>query len=154
MNNYGVTPALLAFIKRFEGCVLHAYHDQAGILTIGWGTTHYTDGKPVQPGDVITQQTADLLLAHDAQRSVNLVNFRVKVPINANMFIALTDFEYNTGGLIISTLLREVNAGDFHTAAEWFAPWNKITVDGKKVECEDLTKRRAAEAQLFLTPIN
>lgn len=154
MNNYGVTPALLAFIKKFEGCVLHAYHDKAGVLTIGWGATFYTDGSPVKQSDVITQQTADLLLAHHVQLAVNVVNFRVKVPISANMFIALVDFEYNTGALIISTLLKEVNAGDFHTAAEWFAPWNKITVDGKKVECEDLTLRRAAEAKLFLTPIN
>ncbi len=74
----------------------------------------------------------------------------VKVPLTANQLGALTSFAYNlgSGALASSTLLKLLNAGDYAGAAAQFARWNKAR--GKTLA--GLTKRRAAEAALFLKP--
>jgi lysozyme len=61
---------------------------------------------------------------------------------------ALVSFAYNVGvgALGSSTLLRLLNAGDHAGAAAQFGRWNKA--GGKALA--GLTKRRAAEAALFV----
>jgi lysozyme len=49
-------------IKSEEGCVLHAYPDQGGKWTAGYGIIEYPDGTPVKKGDTLTQERADELL--------------------------------------------------------------------------------------------
>ena len=44
----------LAFIKKFEGCLLKAYEDAVGMWTIGYG---HTSG--VFKGQVITKEKAE-----------------------------------------------------------------------------------------------
>jgi len=64
-------------------------------------------------------------------------------------------FTYNEGTYALkeSTLLRKLNAKDYHGAAEQFLVWDKITDphSGQKVACDTLTKRRATERHLFLS---
>ena len=48
-------------LKHFEGCRLKAYKCSAGVWTIGYGNTRYTNGDRIKEGDVITQQEADKL---------------------------------------------------------------------------------------------
>ena len=129
----------------FESCELIGYPDKLrnNIPTIGWGHT----GPNVVVGMQITQQQADDLLASDIQWAANVVNATVKVPINQNIFDALTDFVYNvgSGNWANSTLLALLNKGDFVNAALQFERWDHA--NGQVIA--GLLRRREAEAQLF-----
>ncbi|MGN7124375.1 lysozyme [Methylorubrum thiocyanatum] len=138
-------------IAEFEGCKLTAYKCPAGIWTIGVGHTSAA-GKPVvKSGMRITQAEADDILARDLVRFENAVARVVEVPLNQNQFDALVSFAFNLGegALASSTLLKKLNAGDYTGAADQFARWNKV---GPKV-LAGLTRRRAAEADLFRRPV-
>lgn len=95
----------------------------------------------------ITQAEADAYLEKDVQHAVNCVNRVVTAEVNQNQFDALVDFTFNfgCGALTSSTLLREVNAGNFENAAAEFARWRFV----KKVESKGLIRRRTANAALF-----
>lgn len=140
----------LAFIREKEAFRANAYQDQAGVWTIGYGTTRI-NGKPVQPGMTITKEQALQYKAHDIARFERAVNKLVKVPISQNEFDALVSFAYNVGegkgGLATSTLLKKLNAGDRQGAAEEFKKWNKT---GGQVS-QGLVNRRKAEMELFTT---
>lgn len=135
-------------IKSFEGCYLKAYKCPAGVWTIGWGTTEPIDGVKPHEGMVITQKQADELLIKNLKGYENAVNKYVTYSINQNQFDALVSFAYNcgNGALKTSTLLKKLNAGDVHGAANEFLRWNKA--NGKVLN--GLTRRREAERKLFL----
>lgn len=78
---------------------------------------------------------------------------------NENELAAMTSLAYNIGigrdlpggpaGFRTSTVLRAHNRGDKQSAARAFALWNRAG----GVEMAGLTRRRAAEAALYLTPV-
>lgn len=147
-------------IKRFEGLVLTAYRDKVGIWTIGYGNTFYEGGKPVKMGDKITKSRAEQLLQFVVKDFSKHVSSLVKAPLRQSQFDALVSFAYNVGldidadpvaeGLGDSTLLKMINAnpGNPMIRAE-FLKWNKITVNGRKVVLDGLTRRRRAEGNLY-----
>jgi lysozyme len=136
----------LELVKHFEGFYLTAYKDPVGIYTIGYGHTGLThqDGT-VYPGRKITKAEAEQLLKHDMGKFESRVTELVKVPLNDNQFSALVSFDFNTGGLGKSTLLKKLNAGDYSGAKQEFTKW--IYAGGKKLT--GLVRRRNAEAALF-----
>ncbi len=164
-----INQAGLDLIKGFEGIPdgdpttvnLDPYLDPVGIWTIGWGHairdgSAFLRGKEnkkrafaLYPGGLTLQQ-AEALLRADLLDSCRDVQALVKVKVNDNQFAALVSFAYNcgTGNLARSTLLRLLNAGDATGAAAEFGKWNK---SGGKV-LAGLTRRRAAEADLFKAP--
>ena len=151
LSNQGIT-----LIKSFEGLRLSAYRDVAGIWTIGYGSTRYHDGKPVKPGDKLAdEQQADALFSNTLGQYEDAVNQYVKVPLTQSQFDALVSFTYNegTGALKQSTLLKKLNEKDYHSAADQFLVWNKITSPrtGEKEVCTDLSVRRRQERQLFIS---
>lgn len=133
----------IKLIKQFEGCKLTAYKCPAGVWTIGYGHT-----AGVKQGQKISQAQADIYLKSDLKTFENAVNSCVKVSINRYQFDALVSFAYNcgAGALKTSTLLKKLNKKDFTGASKEFSKWNKA--NGKVLN--GLTKRRAAEAELFL----
>ena len=133
----------LSIIRQFEGCKLKAYICPAGVWTIGWGRT-----TNVKLGDICSQEQADKWLVQEYDAFEKKVRALVKVPVTANQLGALVSFAYNigTGALGSSTLLKKLNAGDYVGAAGQFARWDKA---GGRI-LAGLTKRRAAEAALFL----
>ncbi len=138
LNNGGIT-----FIKNFESCRLSSYKDSKGVWTVGWGHT----GKDVDSSTTFTQMQADIAFVNDASKAVNAVNNLVKQIISQNEFNALVSFVYNVGegNFKSSTLLKELNNGNYVAAANEFPKWNHsggIVVNG-------LTKRRLAEKSLF-----
>lgn len=144
-----INEAGLNLLKQFEGCVLHAYPDPGtggDPWTIGYGHT----GPEVKPGLVITQAQADALLCGDLSGVEQFVNDHVTHSLTPNQFSALVSFTYNVGegAFEDSTLLRLVNQGNIAAAAQQFARW---TYGGGR-QLPGLVRRRAAEAQLFLTP--
>ena len=132
-------------IKRFEGCRLTAYKPVAAEqhYTIGYG--HY--GADVKKGQTITQAQAEKLLKNDLVRYENHVKQYVKFSMNQNQFDALVSFCYNCGVRSLQTLVRNRQPA---TVAEKMLLYNK---DTSGVVLAGLTKRRQAEWQLFLTPV-
>ncbi|MGB0844468.1 MAG: lysozyme [Alphaproteobacteria bacterium] len=147
---YSISAKGLALVKEFEGLYLDAYLDPVGIWTIGYGNT----GPEAYQGNKISRRRADELLAQDMFEFEQAVLSLVRVPLNPNQFDALVSFAFNVGeyGLQKSTLLRLLNSGNYAGAAKEFHRWNKGTIGGEKVVLRGLTRRRAAEANLFLSP--
>ena len=138
-------------IKRFEGLELEAYQDIAGIWTIGYGHI-----ETARPGMRISEAEAETLLQRDLKPREQAVGRLVSVDLNQNEFDALVSFVYNVGvnAFRRSTARRRLNSGDRIGAADALTWWNKATVGGVLREVTGLTRRRAAERALFLTPAN
>jgi lysozyme len=136
----------LDLVKHFEGLYLKAYKDPVGIWTIGHGHTglQHMDGT-VYPGRVITKAEAERLLRYDMNQFERRVEAFAKVALNDNQFAALVSFDFNTGGLGKSTLLKKLNAGDYQGARAEFGKWTR---GGGRV-LPGLVRRRKAEAALF-----
>ena len=132
----------MSLIKKFEGCELEAYKCAAGVWTIGYGST-----KGVKEEDTLTQEEADNLLLHEMQEYEGYINDLVKAPLEQNQFDALVSWVFNLGpaNLKASTMLKFLNAGDYHLIPSQIKRWNKA---GGKV-LEGLIRRREAEALLF-----
>ena len=143
----------LTIIKRWEGCKLTAYQDVAGVWTVGWGTTVIA-GKPVQPGQTITQAEADALLEQGvrAKGAQVLGLLPMAAEWKPNQTAAIVSFTYNVGAgaLEDSTLRKRLLAGEdpAKAVAEELPRWNKA--GGNVVE--GLVRRRADEVKLFGAP--
>lgn len=142
----------IELIKQFEGLELEAYQDIAGVWTIGYGHT----GPDVEPGMRISEREAEELLRRDLTPREQAVDNLTSVELNQNEFDALVSFVYNVGidAYRRSTARRRLNKGNRTEAAEALTWWNKATVGGVLREVAGLTRRRAAERALFLTPVN
>jgi lysozyme len=142
----------LELITKFEGCRLEAYLDINSIPVIGYGINRYPNGQKVQLGNKITQQQADAFLKLECDKVAEEVSQLVSgIPLNQNQFDALVSFSYNfgSGALAESTLLKKLKSNDFAGAASEFDRWVKGTVNGEKVTLEGLVKRRKEERALF-----
>jgi len=137
-------------IKEFEGYSGTAYVCPAGVVTIGFGSTRYQDGRPVRMGDTITRPDAEALLAHDLQRFEQAVERLITCELWQSAFDASVSFTYNVGegALETSTYRRRLNAGeDRCTVARQELPkWVK-GANGEPLP--GLVRRRDAEVELF-----
>lgn len=142
VNNLFYSKDGLRLTELFEGDVLSAYQDQRGIWTIGYGHT-----AGVRPGQTITQEEAEQFLAEDIQAAAHFVNRVVQVKLEQGQFDALVDFAFNVGitNFRNSTLLKEVNEGNFREALAQFNLWDHC---GGVVNA-GLLRRRQAEAAEF-----
>lgn len=133
------------------GPALTPYLCPAGVLTIGYGRT-----KGVKPGDRLPSKVyAEIMLDEDLLAYAAEVDELVgSAPTSQHERAALTSLNYNIGkgAFAKSTVLRLHKAGDKAGAARAFAMWNKASVGGHLVEMPGLTRRRAAETALYLTP--
>lgn len=137
-------------VKRWEGLKLTAYPDpgsrDGNPWTIGYG--HTSDGfMKVHKGLKITEKQAEAALVRDLNETAAEIERLVKVPLTDNQFGALVSFAFNVGvgAFAKSTLLRQLNTGNYGAVPAQLARWNKN--DGKVMA--GLTNRRAAEAGLW-----
>ena len=139
-----LSPAGLELLKKFEGFRSHVYHDAAGLLTIGYG--HRLLNPASFPSGVSEPQAAEIL-AVDVRDAEQAVERLVKVPLTQGQFDALVDFTFNLGQgrLMISTLLKLLNAGDYAAAGEQLLAWDKVN----GVALPGLRDRRQAELALW-----
>jgi len=142
----------LPLIRRFEGLALEAYLDPVGVVTIGYGTTHYPDGRPVQLGDRISAAWAEQLLVHSLERDYAPALFEAIPPVrfySPMQQAALISFTYNvgSGALRSSSLRRRLLAGDDpqEVISDELPRWCR----GGDRELPGLVRRRAAELALF-----
>lgn len=151
-----------ALIKEFEGyhkkladgrCT--TYKCPAGVNTIGYGTTKYSNGKAVQMGDIITQDEALFEMTHEMNKiCAPAIAKHVKVPLTQGQYDALVSFIFNCGAGAFSgsTLLQLLNLGKYVEAGDQLLRWNKA--EGQVLD--GLTRRREQERALFLSgkPVN
>lgn len=123
-------------IKKFEGCVLHAYKDPIGKWTIGYGHT-----VGVKDGQWITQKQADTFLKNDLVIYENGV-IKTGLKTNQHQFDALVSFAYNCGVGSLKTLL---NGRTMNEVSKALLLYNKA---GGRV-LQGLVNRRKAEKVLF-----
>ena len=136
-------------IKSFEGVKNKAYKDSVGIWTVGIGFIT-VDGAKVNESTTLTNDQIKEQFFKQITKYENAVNNNVKSTLNQNQFDALVSFTFNLGegSLKSSTLLKKVNVNPADaTIANEFAKWDKA--GGKQIA--GLTKRRAAEAKLYLS---
>ena len=147
-----MAPAL-EIIKEFEGLELEAYVDAVGVVTIGWGTTTYNDGRPVKLGERVTPQQADQLLRDQVLRDYAPGVFKA-LPMAGDFTprqqAALVSFTYNVGvqALNQSTLRQRLLAGEPPglVIRQELPRW-RFGDDGEVLA--GLERRRAAEVSLF-----
>ena len=140
----------IELVKRFEGFRNKPYLCPAGIPTIGYGSTHYLDGRAVTLADAPMSESD----AHDLMEAELWHRYLPKVlkycpclvsyPKSLN---AIVDFCYNlgVGRLQTSTLRHKLNAGDWDGAQEQLRKWVR---GGGKI-LPGLVARREAEAALL-----
>jgi lysozyme len=139
-----------ALCKQFEGYKAKPYLCPAGVPTIGYGSTYYSDGRKVAiSDDPMDEPTAKALLMIELEHTYlpGVLRNCPGLITDVRKCNAVVDFCYNLGigRLQTSTLKRKINAQDWEGAKEQLMLWNK---GGGKV-LAGLTKRRTAECALF-----
>ena len=139
-----ISAAGIRLIQDFEGFSKDRYADSAGLPTIGYG--HLIRPHENLP-ERITQAYATGLLRQDLNVAEACVNRLVQVDLTQAQYDALVSFTFNLGcgALSKSTLLKRLNAGDYHGAAREFLKW--VYAGGRKIE--GLMNRRVAERAMF-----
>lgn len=144
-----VTEEGLALIRRFEGFRGTAYRCPAGVWTIGHGHTSQAGPPLVHAGLVIGAEEAARILAADVARVAEAVRPLLARPVSDAQFSALVSFAFNVGvdAFRRSSVRRAVNAGRFSEVPATLKLW----VKAKGRVLPGLERRRAAEAELFLS---
>lgn len=143
--------------KRFEGFCSKPYLCPAGVPTIGYGSTHYGDGKRVTLADApISEPAAYALLLSELFNTYapgvlrlcpGLLPLAILAGGDWRKLNAIVDFAYNlgVGRLQTSTLRKKINAQDWAAAKSELMKWTR---GGGRV-LPGLVTRRKAEAALL-----
>lgn len=165
-------------VKDFEQCVLKAYMAPEQVelfnksgkkeFTIGWGATYIPAGltlsinKETISFNKNTPITEKMILDSEAEADklfdamipiyATPLEVLVKVPLNQDQYDSLFSFIYNIGqaGFASSTLLKELNKGNYAGAAAQIARWDNIGQN----ESKGLENRRVKEIELFCSSLN
>ncbi len=139
-------------IREFEGFSEAAYVCPAGVVTIGWGFTKWTD-RPVQLGETISREIADGMLSDLIENKIapalasTVPGWKTLPPNRQN---ALVSFAYNVGWhfcgsadfVTISKALRESDYDAVPSAMLLYINPGTSAEPG-------LRRRREAEGKLF-----
>ena len=148
---WAIPLAAVELIADAEGLCLNAYRCPAGIPTIGWGQT-----EDVQLGMTWTRDEADADLCRSiAARAKQVLEVCTRTPTDCELG-AMVSLQYNIGHAAFSrsTVVNAHNRGDTQAASRAFGLFNKARVNGVLQELRGLTARRAAEAALYLQPVD
>lgn len=161
-------------IKKWEGIEdgdpktvnLDPYLCPVGVATIGWGhaivvnkaqlkgNSGLAKAKFLYPNG-ITLLEAEALLRADVRAAEVLTAKVVRTQLTQNQFDALVSFQFNTGALANSTLLRRINNNEnLKAIGDEFGKWVWGTVKGLKVKLPGLVSRRRDEMELFYKDAN
>jgi lysozyme len=135
-------------IKKFEKFSPKSYLCPAGVPTIGYGSTMWTDGSKVKLGQTVTLQDAEKLMAFFL---ANVIHF-IPNNVNQNQFDALSSFLYNVGpgNFRKSELLKMVKQNpDNELIRDEFMKWKLHRKNGNLVPSNGLINRRKAEIELY-----
>lgn len=138
----------LANLIQNEGYSKTTYKDQAGVPTVGVGSTiGVIMGKLYTEGELAERLAKDVL---DAERCLNR---NVTVDLNQGEWDAYTSFVFNVGcSAFVSSstyrILEGKQRGTRIQACNAMSLWNKITVKGRKVFNQGIQNRRDRDIAL------
>jgi lysozyme len=131
--------------RRWEGFRSRPYLCPAGVPTIGYGFTHYADGRMVTLADPpMTRAQAQSLLEHMVRTRYMRDTIRLCPNIDSPERLgAITDFAFNlgSGNLRSSNLRKKILADDWEAVPAELRKWTKA---GGRV-LRGLVLRREAE---------
>lgn len=141
----------LDLVKEFEGLHLEAYKDEVGVWTIGYGITNADKsitGVTIRKGLKITREKAEKWLEESLNKKYapKVTKYNSKYKWNQNEFDALVSFAYNIGSI---DGLTANGSRSKSVISNKMLKYNKA---GGRVY-NGLTRRRKAERELFLTPV-
>lgn len=145
-----VPQAAIALCTHFEGFYPEPYLCPAGYWTIGYGHLCDKTHKPITKEEAVAYLMEDLRTALKA-----VTSFTPSILDDEAKTAALTSWTFNLGAhsLARSTMRKRILEGNFEAAARELRHWNKARVNGKLTVLKGLTRRRDAEARLFLTGV-
>jgi lysozyme len=118
-----------------------AYLDDAGVPTVGFGST-----KGVKMGDTITVRQALSRLAGEVNDEYEdgLHKLAEDIPMFQHEYDVYLRVTYNIGvhAFSTSTMLRKLREGDYAGACAGIKLFNKVTVNGQKVFNQGLANLR------------
>ena len=115
--------SLIAYFEGFRGdAYLPTKND---VPTIGYGQTHYSDGKKVRLGETITEGEAREELTKLVKKYSVSIDKCIKVPLKQNEYDAYLSLAYNigSGAFCRSTLIKKLNAKDYKGACDQILVW-------------------------------
>lgn len=141
----------VVYLMKREGNAPVAYQDVGGVWTICTGSILDLNDQPVKRGLRYDAQQCLALLSRDISNHSKAVQKCVYVPLYQYQFDALTSFAFNIGNYAFcgSTMVKDLNKGDYTAASGQFMKWTKVTVKGKKVTSPGLVNRRSYDKALF-----
>ncbi|MEN5230016.1 lysozyme [Brevundimonas naejangsanensis] len=134
----------LLLIKSFEGFRPRTVLRRDGTPVIGYGHS-----RSANPGAVVSEAEAELLLQYDLMPIVALLNERVRLPLNQHQFDALASFIFSIGleRFQTSDVLEKLDADALPEAADALSAWPERA----SPPVDALYRRRSAERALFDT---
>ncbi len=158
-------------IKKFQGYMeeladgrSQAYPDPIHgweVPSIGFGTTRYPDGSKVKKGDIITRNEAEKYLTWEIEKVCQPALEKIPTwkKMNSNQQGALYSFAYNLGANFYGSknfhsITKVCNKVSRWEEKSWVMKQFKKYHNSGSADKKDLRRRRAAEAELFCTPID
>ncbi len=154
----------LQLIKDFESFVRYPYDDLVpikdgkypeykggrvrGTITQGYGHTNAAGPPKIMLGSHWTEEYAEQVLEQDLKKVMKSCNGLIKADLNAHQYGAIVSFQYNTGKLGKSSVLRSINAKRFDDVPKGLMKY--VMSKGKRLR--GLVRRRKAECELWQSP--
>lgn len=147
MTDYGLTPELIALVKKTEGWVPHPYICPAGYPTIGWGHRIPSLDHP----NISVEEGEQLLMSDLRTKRDHALRLSPQLGAEPERRLAaIVDFCFNVGegpkGYEGSTLRKCVNLKWWNTAADQMKKWvyaRDPKRGNKKFKLQSLIDRRA-----------
>jgi lysozyme len=144
-NLVAIAHSTIGHLIKEEGFKTKAYRDSQGNLTIGVGHLIKNSEPHLKTTELTYEQVVDLLRS-DMRGCGEAIETAVRVPLKQGQFDALYSLCFNIGEdkFKQSTVVRRLNEGNYHGAADAILLWNHPP---------ELVKRRKRERELFLNAI-
>ena len=155
-KQYSLGEKGLTLIKYYEGYRAYPYKDY-GHWSIGYGSV--CEDPSLYPNGITEAEASALLVTRMASYEAKLDSFldEYNIKVNQNQYDALVSFTYNLGNpwkrydeFDLKTIL--INGAEKYCAEDIKNAFGQFCKAGGKV-LSGLVKRRAAEAELFMTPV-
>ncbi len=148
LSGAGAVAIAGTMITDLEGVRYTPYYDVAGVLTVCYGHT----GADIIKSKTYTADECRAMLDKDLVPFARSVERSVKVPASEYQKAALISFSYNVGVTAFehSSLLRQLNAGNYSQACEGLKAWVYAGKGKEKKAWPGLMNRREVEREVCM----